>query len=217
MIHVWPRYKELHEMKGGDSRAELEAAAATFSEQDWRDLQAWFNLAWFDPDFQEGDVELPDGTAVTVRHLIEKERGYTEADKAEIIGAQMAVARNVVAIHRKLQDAGRLEVTTTPYYHPILPLIYDTDLARVAMPSVALPETRFKRPDDAARHVEKAVEYYTDLMRSLGEPHPVLELVRNWLLDHRPPSRTERLDEPELYRGFFDRLSKSVFLEAQKI
>lgn len=37
------------------------------------------------------------------------------------------------------------------------------------------------------------IEYYTGLMRSLGEPHPVLELVRNWLVDHRPPSQSERL------------------------
>lgn len=163
MIHVWPRYRELKAMKGGDSRAELEAAAATFSEQDWRDLQAWFNLAWFDPDFQEGDVTLPDGTVATVKHLIEKGRGYTEADKAEIIDAQMAIARNVVAIHRALMERGQLEVVTTPYYHPILPLVYDTDLAREAVPSVTLPEVRFSYPDDARRHVEKAVDYYTDL------------------------------------------------------
>jgi len=163
MIHIWPRYKELHGMKGGDSRAALEAAAATFSEQDWRDLQAWFNLAWFDPDFQEGGVTLPDGSVVTVRHLIEKQSGYTEADKAEIIDAQMTIARNVVAIHRKLQDEGRLEVTTTPYYHPILPLIYDTDLAREAMPSAALPSPPFSYPEDAGRHIDRAVEYYTDL------------------------------------------------------
>jgi len=163
MIHVWPRYEELKAKKGGDSRTELEAAAATFSEQDWRDLQAWFNLAWFDPDFQEGDVVLPDGEVATVRHLIEKGRGFTEADKAEIIDTQMAIARNVVAVHRALMERGQLEVTTTPYYHPILPLVYDTDLAREAVPSVTLPGVRFSHPDDARRHVEKAVEYYTDM------------------------------------------------------
>jgi len=166
MIHVWPRYSELKGMKGGDTQEELEAAAATFSEQDWRDLQAWFNLAWFDPDFQEGDVELPDGTVVTVRHLIEKERGYTEDDKREIIDAQMAICRNVVAVHRELQEAGQLEVITTPFYHPILPLLVDTELAKVAMPNVILPEALFSYPEDAAAQVEMAAGFYEELFGS---------------------------------------------------
>ena len=163
MIYVWPRYGELKDMKGGDTRAELEASAAGFSEQDWRDLQAWFNLAWFDPDFQDGDVELPDGTVVTVRHLIEKERGFTEDDKRAIVDAQIAIMKNVVAIHRAMQDRGQLEVTTTPYYHPILPLIYDTDLAAVASPGAARPATRMSYPEDASFHVEEAVRMYEEL------------------------------------------------------
>jgi alpha-amylase/alpha-mannosidase (GH57 family) len=163
MIHVWPRYGELKGKKGGDTQVQLLAAAARFTEQDWRDLQAWFNLAWFDPDFQKGDVTLPDGTVGSVKALIEKERGYTEADKREIIEAQMAIARNVVAVHKEMQDRGQLEVITTPFYHPILPLVYDTDLARVASPGIRLPEHRFSYPDDARRHVELAVEYYEGL------------------------------------------------------
>lgn len=162
MIHVWPRYGELHDMKGGDSLEELRAAASTFGEQDWRDLQVWFNLAWFDPDFQDGDVELEDGRVVTVRHLIEKERGYTEEDKLEVLDIQRAIMENVVSVHKRLQDAGRIEVTTTPFYHPILPLIYDTDLARVAMPGTALPAERFAWREDVVRHLDLAVEYYAE-------------------------------------------------------
>jgi len=162
-IHIWPRYRELKDKKGGDSRSELEAAAATFTQQDWRDLQAWFNLAWFDPDFQEGEVTLPDGSVVTVRHLIEKAEGFTEEDKLEIIDTQIAIMKNVVAVHREAMERGQLEVITTPFYHPILPLIFDTDLARVAMPGTRLPEHRFSYPEDAARHVEMAADYYEEL------------------------------------------------------
>jgi alpha-amylase/alpha-mannosidase (GH57 family) len=160
MINIWPRYKELKDKKGGDSEAELVAAAATFTAQDWRDLQAWFNLAWFDPDFQEGDVTLPDGKVVTVKDLIEKGRGFTEADKRRIIETQIEIMKNVVPIHRELQDEGQIEVITTPFYHPILPLIYDTNLARVAMPGVTLPEERFSYPQDAQAQVDMAAEYY---------------------------------------------------------
>jgi len=163
MIGVWPRYQALKDMKGGDTRPELEAAATNFTEQDWRDLQMWFNLAWFDPDFQEGDVALPDGNTVTVKHLIEKGEGFTEQEKAEVVETQIAIMRNVVAVHREARDRGQLEVITTPFYHPILPLIYDTDLARVAMPSTPLPEHRFSYPSDAEAQVEMAADYYREL------------------------------------------------------
>ncbi len=163
MIEVWPRYSELKAKKGGDSREQLLASAATFSEQDWRDLQAWFNLAWFDPDFQEGDVTLPDGRVVTVKNFIQKGRGFTEEDKRKIIDIQMAIMENVVEKHRELQNRGQLEVITTPFYHPILPLIYDTDLARIASPGLSLPAHRFHRPEDAAYHARAAVDMYERL------------------------------------------------------
>jgi alpha-amylase/alpha-mannosidase (GH57 family) len=165
-INIWPRYRELKAMKGGDTREELEAAAAGFGEQDWRDLQAWFNLAWFDPDFQEGDVTLPDGSVVTVRHLIEKGEGFTEDDKLETVETQIAIMKNVVLVHREAQERGQLEVITTPFYHPILPLIHDTNLARVAMPGTPLPSNRFSYPEDAVRHVELAAEHYEGLFGS---------------------------------------------------
>ena len=162
-IHIWPRYSALKDMKGGDTRADLEAAAALFTEQDWRDLQAWFNLAWFDPDFQEGDVTLPDGSVVTVKHMIEKAEGFSEADKDEIVETQIVIMENVVAVHREARDRGQIEVITTPFYHPILPLVFDTDLARVAMPGTQLPEHRFSYPEDAAAQVSMAADYYEGL------------------------------------------------------
>jgi len=163
MIGVWPRYQALKDMKGGDTREELEAAAANFTEQDWRDLQMWFNLAWFDPDFQEGHVTLPDDSVVTVKHLIEKGEGFNEIEKAEMIRTQVAIMKNVVAVHREAVERGQLEVITTPFYHPILPLIHDTDLAKIAMPGTQLPEHRFSYPQDAVAHVEMAAEYYREL------------------------------------------------------
>ena len=162
-IHIWPRYRALKDTKGGDSPAELEAAAALFSEQDWRDLQMWFNLAWFDPDFQEGDVTLPDGATVTVSHLIEKAEGFTEAEKTEMVATQVAVMKNIVAVHREARERGQLEVITTPFYHPILPLIHDTNLATVAMGGAPLPEHRFSYPEDARAHVTMAADYYEAL------------------------------------------------------
>ena len=55
-------------------------------------------------------------------------------------------------MHRKLQESGQVELTTTPYYHPILPLLLDKKLARQAMPDVPLPRATEGYPEDAEVH-----------------------------------------------------------------
>jgi len=160
MLNIYPRYKELASMKVGDSDEQIDATLERYTDQDFRDLQAWFNLAEFDPDFKEGEVTLPNGLRIGVGHLIKKERGFTEVDKREIIDTQIEIMKAVVQIHRKYQDKGRLEVITTPFYHPILPLVFDTDLSRVAMPGVPLPEPAYRWPEDSAEHLKLAQQSY---------------------------------------------------------
>lgn len=160
MIDPYPRFRELADKKRGDSDRAINEAIRAFTDADWRDLQAWFNLAEFDPDFKEGEVVLADGRKVTVAGLIAKGRDFTEADKAEIIDAQFKILENIIPIHRRLQDQGQLEVITSPFYHPILPLLCDTDVAREAHPGLALPQRRFAYPEDAARQVEMACDAY---------------------------------------------------------
>ena len=160
MLNTYPRFKELASMKLGDSDEQIAATLERYTDQDFRDLQAWFNLAEFDPDFREGEVKLPNGVRVGVGHLIKKERGFTEVDKREIIDTQFEIMKAVIQVHRKFQEKGQIEVITTPFYHPILPLIYDSQLARVAMPGVPLPEPGYRWPEDAARHLELAQDSY---------------------------------------------------------
>jgi alpha-amylase/alpha-mannosidase (GH57 family) len=160
MIDIYPRFRELALKKKGDSDKAIRETVTAFTDADWRDLQAWFNLAEFDPGFKEGEVVLADGRKVSVAHLIAKSRDFTEADKAEIIDAQFKILENIIPIHRRLQDQGRLEVITSPFYHPILPLLCDTDVAREADPGLALPEKRFAYPQDAAAQVGMACDFY---------------------------------------------------------
>jgi alpha-amylase/alpha-mannosidase (GH57 family) len=72
----------------------------------------------------------------------------------------------IIDEYRKLAALGRIELTTTPFYHPILPLVYDTDLAKVAVPDIALPANRFAHPEDARAQVNRAVEYHEKLFGS---------------------------------------------------
>ncbi|WP_121990514.1 glycoside hydrolase family 57 protein [Nitrospira lenta] len=151
-IYPWPRYRELFAQRRDGK---------LFTTQDLTDLQMWFNLAWFAPEFQEGPVSLPDGGTASVADLIRQGRGFTMTQIEQMVGEQLTIMRNVVAIHRRLQDRGQIEVSTTPFYHPILPLLVDTDQATIDRDGATHP-TRFHRPEDATVQVHQAVTFYLD-------------------------------------------------------
>ena len=130
-----------------------------FAPQDITDLRMWFNLAWFAPEFREGSVMLPDGREASVRRFVEQERGFSETDILSMLQEQHKILANVIAIHRELQDSGRIEVTTSPYFHPILPLLHDSDRAIMDRPGCTLP-LRYFYPEDAQAQVELAAEHY---------------------------------------------------------
>jgi alpha-amylase/alpha-mannosidase (GH57 family) len=148
MINRYPRYAELytahiaqsavHDMKG------------VFGPQEFRDLQVLSQLAWFDEEFLEHDPE--------VRGLVEKGRNYNLEDQALMGRKQREICSNVIPEYRKLAESGQIEISTTPFYHPILPLLCDSDIASVSHPHVPLPP-RFSYPEDARLQLEMARDY----------------------------------------------------------
>ncbi len=152
MIGRFPRYQQLLTKRGGTDADAVQAAIKNFSEQDFRDLQIWFNLAWFDPQFL---AEEP------LKGLVAKGSDFTEADKVIVFDQVKKVMQDIIPLHKKMQDSGQIEVITTPYAHPILPLIYNTDIAKVGNPAADLPN-RFSWPNDAIAHLDKSVEIYKD-------------------------------------------------------
>ncbi|MCG3147763.1 MAG: hypothetical protein PCFJNLEI_01204 [Verrucomicrobiae bacterium] len=152
-IYPHPRYKELFDKRGRQK---------PLTDADLTDLRMWFNLAWFAPEFQNGKVKLPDGSVASVARFIEKGAGFTESEITEMVAEQYKIMRNIVAIHRQLQDAGQIEVSTTPFYHPILPLLHDTDNAILDRDGSSLP-ARFSFPEDVDAQVANAVALYTKL------------------------------------------------------
>lgn len=150
VIGRFPRYRELLDKRGGSEPEKIDAALQSFSEQDLRDLQVWFNLAWFDPDFL---AQPP------LKALVDKGRGFSEEDKKIVFDKALEVVKAVVPLHKEMQDAGQIEVITTPYAHPILPLLYDTNLEKVGNPGAVMP-SRFSYPNDAIAQVQKSVEIY---------------------------------------------------------
>jgi alpha-amylase/alpha-mannosidase (GH57 family) len=153
-IAVYPRYQALLDKRGTDASDEaLAAAAERFTERDFRDLQIWFNLAWFDPDFLAQEP---------LKSLLEQGEGFTEEDKQIVFEETRRIIADVLPVHARLQQEGQIEVTMTPYAHPILPLLYATDLAEEGMPDATLPE-RFSYPQDAIAQVERGVMRYQEI------------------------------------------------------
>ena len=152
-IFVHPRYRELFAQR---------SAQATFSDQDVRDLQMWFNLAWFGQEFRNGEVPLVTGEVASVRRFVLKARDFTASDIEEMVSEQLKIMAGIVPLHRQLQDSGVLEVSTTPFCHPILPLLVDSDRATIDRPNTSLPR-RFSHPEDAEAQVRLAVEQYGEL------------------------------------------------------
>ena len=151
-IYIYPRYKELFDQR---------LARQKFSVQDLIDLQMWFNLSWFAPEFLEGDAQLYDGTKFNLKPFIEKARGFNQADIERMVAAQYAMMRNILPLHKHLQDVGQIEVSTTPFYHPILPLIHDTSAAKLEDQASKLP-SRFQAPEDARAQVSLAADFYRE-------------------------------------------------------
>lgn len=150
-----PRYSELLMKKGVGplAGAALEKVIGGFSDQDILDLQVLFNLAWLHSISVDDDVNLKD--------MIEKRSSYTEEDKEYIIMKQAEIISEILPLYRDLQDAGKIEITTTPYYHPILPLLCDTSIAKVSSPGIDLPKKRFSHPEDAAWHIREAIKFHS--------------------------------------------------------
>ncbi len=150
---VWPheRYRELLLKRRLGHRA-VEEVAGDFSRQDILDLQVWGTLAWFFPQLLWEDPVL--------KELAAKGREFTEDDKAAMLARQQAVLGSVALMYRELQDGGSVELSVSPFYHPILPLLCDMERAREGIPGLPMPRVRSQMAEDARTQVARATEAY---------------------------------------------------------
>jgi len=149
MIYRYPRYAELYEKwmaAGGDDAR----ARRVFDAQAMRDLQVVSQLAWFDEEFLAHDVD--------VRALVKKGRGYSIEDQALMGRKQREICGHVLPVYKEFAAKGQIELSITPYYHPILPLLCDSNIASVSHPGVALPR-RYVYPGDAEEQIRRAREF----------------------------------------------------------
>lgn len=156
MINPYNRYKELLERSKDN-----EIAINEFSNQDWLDLQVWYNLTWLGGYSREHKA---------AKRLFQKERNFTEEEKIALLEMHKYILSQIRPQTQMLQTLGQIEISCTPVYHPILPLISDTHSAKEAMPDILLPEKRYLYPQDAQWHIKSALDYFesTSGKRPLG-------------------------------------------------
>lgn len=155
-IQRWPRFAELQaQLRSGG----VEACIANFSERDWRDLQLLSQLAWMDEQYLAKDP--------VVSVLAAKGKDFSERDKGMLKEKQLELLGAVLPEYRIAAESGQIEISTTPYYHPILPLLCDTDIARVSNPHTPLPQPPFRFPEDAREQLSRARAFHE---RVFGKP-----------------------------------------------
>jgi len=156
MIDPYPRYAELLARRDSNGAGlSPRSPAAQFSVDDIRDLQVWHKLVWIDQYYFERDDR--------VRALVSKGRRFTEEDKATLRAVELELLRKVVPEYRDASERGQIEISTSPFYHPILPLLCDTDVYLRTHPTSRMPRERFRRPGDAAEQLSRAVALHQRL------------------------------------------------------
>lgn len=150
MIGRFPRYAQLsaihraHQEHGIDTAEHLGPG-------DFGDLIALFLLAWCGPTLSQ-DPE--------VQALIAKGREFSTDDRHRLVAIGRAFIGQIVPLWRELAESGQVELSTTPFNHPILPLLINNGVAVEANPATVLPDVRFEAPNEAERQVDLGLAYF---------------------------------------------------------
>jgi len=150
MIGRYARYRELWEHFRATGQ-NPERADKLFQVQDFADLQVLSQLAWFDEFFLED---------ASVAALIQKQRNFSEEDQRFLIARQRELLATVLPAYAAAAKRGSIEISTSPFYHPILPLLADSDVGAVSSPGLKLPQRRFLHPEDARDQLQRGMDLH---------------------------------------------------------
>ncbi|HIP60347.1 MAG TPA: glycoside hydrolase [Campylobacterales bacterium] len=143
MIKPFERYQELFLKKEDFSNSEL------------IDLEVLFILAWCGNYLRENKT--------IVKNLIQKGRGFTQEEKIELLNELSGFIKEVIPYYKKLMDKGQIEISTTPFNHPISPLLFDIENGKLANHNTTLPKYDGDFKEYALMQIDSAVEYYEKL------------------------------------------------------
>ncbi|MBI4532420.1 MAG: glycoside hydrolase [Candidatus Melainabacteria bacterium] len=156
-IKPHPSYFELwtKRQRMADRGHSLESMVDAFTNQEYADMSTWLNLAWFDPLWFIKNQEL--------HSYLEQGRNFSLERRRRLIDIERELIRQTIPVYRQLQELGQIEVITSPYYHPILPLLIDSNVARLSNPHAKLPKRLYLHGDDALKQIETGLSFYEEM------------------------------------------------------
>jgi alpha-amylase/alpha-mannosidase (GH57 family) len=159
LVNRFPRLRELYDKAHASSPGDI---ARFWAVRDFLDLQVLSQLAWFDEKYLSSDEP--------VRNLVEKGKGFTEDDKQLVRKKELEIFNVTLEEYRSASERGQIELSTSPFYHPILPLLCDSNVAAESHPGVRLPQRAYRHPEDATAQLRAAVRLHERLFghRPLG-------------------------------------------------
>ena len=131
------------------------------SDQYLRDIGVWYHLAWLGEHVKRTDVR--------VAALIDRERDFTARHRRVLLELISELLAGLLGRYRVLAERGQVELSMSPYGHPILPLLIDFQTARESVPAAPLPRAA-QYPGGEERvawHMQEGVRVFT---RAFGRP-----------------------------------------------
>lgn len=147
MIGRYPRYRELWQ-KFHATPEEAARMGARISDSELADLQVLSQIAWMDEVFLEDSQ---------IRELVQKARNYSSEDQQLVIEKQKEFLGQVLPAYAEAAQRGSIEISTSPFYHPILPLVCDTNAGAISHAGLPLPTERFEHPEDAREQIARGL------------------------------------------------------------
>ena len=155
MLQPYPTYKRLHELyQIFNKRSESELAYV--SGQYLADLLVWYHLAWMGESVRRNNE--------FIMRLMAQSKGFSYDDRLQLFNLIGELIQNLIPRYRALVESGQIELSTTPHYHPLAPLLIDFTSARDSQADVTLPEHQ-EYPGGRSRvafHLSSATASHTE-------------------------------------------------------
>ncbi len=141
MVKPLKRYDELYRQ-------------SEYSDAELIEMEILFMLAWCGNFLRQNNP--------LVKSCLSRERGFEQKDKLPLLQTLQAFVATIIPFYADLQDKGIISVATTPYNHPILPLLLDMNNARYANVHTPLPDAPLSLREDAIKQVSQAIDLYQE-------------------------------------------------------
>ncbi|MCX7760458.1 MAG: glycoside hydrolase family 57 protein [Hydrogenothermaceae bacterium] len=151
MIKPLDRYYQLFMKKHRIDESHL---PQLFDNQEFLDLEVLFILSWSGNYLRQNNS--------VVKNLLEKGRNFTQEDKENLLSELIKFIKKITKYYGKLEKKRAIEITTSPFYHPILPLLIDINSGKESSPDITIPPVRESMKDFAIKHITDAIDYHRE-------------------------------------------------------